>query len=76
MTISEFNSEFETLLELEPGSIQGTESLSDISAWDSMGILSFMAFADEKFRVVIEPEKLVKCRTIADLINLFPGNVG
>jgi acyl carrier protein len=75
MTKSEFYTEFETLLELDPGSIHGTETLSGISAWDSMGILSFMAFVDEKFGVVTEPEKLVKCQTIAELIGLFPGKI-
>lgn len=75
MTKSQFYSEFESLLELDPGSVQGNEMLSDISAWDSMGILSFMAFADEKFGVVTEPEKLVKCKSLADLIGLFPGKI-
>lgn len=75
MTKSEFYSEIETVLELEPGSVNGAESLSDIPAWDSMGILSFIALVDNKLGVVTEPEKLVKCKTIGDLVNLFPGKI-
>jgi acyl carrier protein len=75
MTKAEFYSEFELLLEQEPGSIYGTESLADLSGWDSMAVLSFIAFADSKLGETVQPSALVACRTVQDLVNLFPGKI-
>ena len=75
MTKQEFLSELEAMLELEPGSISGSESLSDLAGWDSMATLSFIALADSKLGVVLSPAALAICRTIPDLIALVPGKI-
>ncbi|MGA2865738.1 MAG: phosphopantetheine-binding protein [Verrucomicrobiota bacterium] len=75
MTKSEFYSELESLLEQEPGSIQGTESLADLGGWDSMAVLSFIAFADSKLGEAVAPAALAACRSVQDLVNLFPGKI-
>jgi acyl carrier protein len=75
MTKSEFYSELESLLEQETGSIQGTESLAELSGWDSMAVLSFIALADSKLGVITSPTALAACRTVLDLVNLFPGKI-
>jgi acyl carrier protein len=75
VTRSEFYAELEPLLEQEPGSIQGTESLADLSGWDSMAVLSFIAFADSKLGEAVAPAALAACRNVQDLVNLFPGRI-
>jgi len=75
MTKSEFYSELESLLEQEPGSIQGTKSLADLAGWDSMAVLSFMAFADSKLGELVNPAAVSVCRNVHDLENLFPGKI-
>ena len=75
MTKAEFYSEFELLLEQEPGTIQGTESLTDLSGWDSMALLSFIAFADTTLGETVSPSSLAACRNIQDLVNMFPGKI-
>ena len=68
MIEKEFIREFEDLVEVEPGSLQVTNLLADISGWDSMAILGFIAFADEKFGVSPSPKMITGCITLADLL--------
>lgn len=75
MTKGEFYSALESLLELERGSIQGTESLDDLSHWDSMAVLAFIALAYSELHEVTSPPALAECRTVADLVKLFPGKI-
>jgi len=75
MTRPEFYSELEKLLGLEAGSVQGEEPLSGMAGWDSMAILLFIALVDEKLGEVASPAAVIKCRTVADLANMFPGKI-
>jgi acyl carrier protein len=75
MTKREFYSELESLIGLEPGSIQGAEPLSGIAGWDSMEVLRFIALADEKLGEVASPEAIIACQTVADLANMFPAKI-
>lgn len=75
LTKAEFYMELETLLEMERGSIKGTESLADLPNWDSMAILAFIALADMKLHEVASPASLTACRTVPDLAHLFPGKI-
>ena len=65
-TINEINQEIEQIVNLEPGSISGTENLSDIG-WDSMANVMFIAMVDEKFSKPISPDSLAAAKTVADL---------
>jgi acyl carrier protein len=75
MTKAEFYSELEALLEIESGTIQGTETLRDLPGWDSMAVLSLIAMADEKLGEVIPASALAACKTVLDIANLFPGKI-
>jgi acetyltransferase-like isoleucine patch superfamily enzyme len=75
MTKAEFYAELESLLELERGSIKGTEFLRGLTHWDSMAVLAFIALADAKLHEVTSPAKLAACRTVSDLVDLFPGKI-
>jgi hypothetical protein len=74
MTKAQFYSELEFLLELRPSSLKGTESLDDLP-WNSMTILAFIAMADSELHEVASPSTLATCRTISDLVNLFPNKI-
>jgi acyl carrier protein len=69
ITPETFHRDLETMLELDPGTIQGEENLADFY-WDSMSVVIFIAMADEKYSAVIAPGKLAAAKTVADLFEL------
>jgi acyl carrier protein len=75
MTEVEFYKEVENILEAPSGSITGSELLADLAGWDSLAVLSFLALADEKFEAVLSATQLADCRSVADLVKLFPGKI-
>jgi acyl carrier protein len=75
MTIEEFYKEVDSVLELEPGTIKGNESLLDLSGWDSLALLSFIAMADSKLGLIIKAAALVNCKTVGDLVKVCEGRV-
>ena len=64
------------LIELEPGTLTGTEVLSDLPGWNSLTVLGFIALADEKFAIAISAKRLANCKAVNDLIDLLdsPSN--
>lgn len=70
MDTTEFLRELDELLELDPGTLTGGETLEGLENWDSLAVISFIALVDEKLGLVVEGEKLVKARTVADLLSL------
>jgi acyl carrier protein len=75
MTTSDFLRALESALELESGSIAGTESLSHLEWWDSLAALTFMAVADQELQVSISGGQLGNCKTIPDLLGLLGDKV-
>ena len=69
ITQETFHRDLETMLELDPETIQGQENLADFY-WDSMSVVIFIAMADEKYSAVIAPAKLATAKTVADLFAL------
>jgi len=61
--------ELENLLELEPGSLDGTEPLDELG-WDSIALIGYIAMLDSEFGVVVPPSKLTSCATVHDLTQL------
>ncbi|MCX7125542.1 MAG: acyl carrier protein [Gammaproteobacteria bacterium] len=58
------------LLELDNGTLQGSELLADLEAWDSLAAMGFIALVDENCGKIISPSGLVKAKTVNDLIKL------
>lgn len=75
MTRKEFFSKFELLLRQEPGSMQGTESLDDLAGWDSLSVVEFTMFAESELGELVTPAAVEACRSVQDLLNLFPGKI-
>jgi len=67
MTKTEFLSNLEDLMNVSRGTLRGPEVLSDQSAWDSLAVVSFLAFADKDLGVSVPVSELEQCRTVDDL---------
>ncbi len=70
MTRAEFVAEFASLIEAPAGTSEATD-LASLAGWDSMGRLSFMAFADEQLGCEVSPAQLAECATVGDLASLL-----
>lgn len=70
MNTTDFLLALDEMLELDPGTLTGTEALEDLENWDSLAVISFIALVDEKLGLVVEGEKLVKAKTVADLLTI------
>jgi len=75
MTIEDFHKELDSLLNLEPGSIKGHESLLDLNGWDSMAVLMFIDMVDLKLGLAVKAGALVNCKTVSDLVKVCEGGV-
>ncbi len=58
------------MLELDAGTLTGSEELDSLDNWDSLAVISFIALVDEKLGLVVEGEKLAKAKTVDDLLAL------
>jgi len=65
--------ELEKLMELEPGTLTGTESLDNLPTWDSLAILTCIAVFQQRTGVVLDSAKLLQARTVDDLVHVVPG---
>ena len=74
MTKDEFLTELAEVLDLPEGHLNGKEVLEELPEWDSLAVMSFIAFVDEKFKYIISGDKLVKAKTIDDLFDLTKMN--
>lgn len=59
----------EEIVELDPGTLNGTESLSDLEGWDSLSVVAFIAATDKHLGSAPPPASVVSARTVADLIS-------
>jgi acyl carrier protein len=72
---NEFLLLLDELLELEPGTLKGSETLDSLDGWNSLGVISFMALVDEHFGVSLQPRQIAGCSTIADLAGLLGDRI-
>jgi acyl carrier protein len=66
-----FYRELEIIVGMTVYSISGGERLEEIEGWDSMAVISFIAFADAKLGVNVTADNLIRCETVSDLEALF-----
>ncbi|MDB4973964.1 MAG: acyl carrier protein [Myxococcaceae bacterium] len=72
MKRSEFLNTLDELIEAKPGTVQGNETLADLTGWDSLALVGFIAVVDQQFGLPLSASKLQSCVTVADLIALLP----
>jgi acyl carrier protein len=70
MKKTDFFNALKDILEVDVNMTDGT-NLRQIPEYDSMAVLSMIAFFDEKFQKKIEAEEFAKVTTISDLIGLI-----
>ena len=75
MTREEFFRAMEQSLAIDPGAITGRELLQDLPGWDSMATVSIMAMADESLHQQVSATQLAGCKSVEDIIALFPGKI-
>jgi acyl carrier protein len=51
--------------------ISETTLVSSLEELDSVGILTFISFADKKYKKKITGDDFLKCKTVSDLISLL-----
>ena len=70
MLRAEFLTRMSEILDIEPGILTGPERLEDLPEWNSMAMVSFIAFADEHFNKTLSPRLFSTCNTVDDLGDL------
>lgn len=53
--------------------LTGDEVLEEMDEWDSLKLLSFIAFVDREFGCQLKMTDVVNCRTLRDLYALLPA---
>lgn len=66
-----FVRDLEKILEVPEGSLAAETRLSELESWDSLGQVSFLAYAEETRGALLNGEKLGDCATVADLHGLL-----
>ncbi|NRA73975.1 MAG: acyl carrier protein [Rickettsiales bacterium] len=75
MNKKEFLQLIDELLELDSGTLKGDEDLDSLSSWDSLAVLGFITLVDKKFDLVLNPDNIVKAKTINDLICMIDNRL-
>ena len=70
MSNTEFLGHMSRMLELPAEALTGKESLDDLETWNSMAMMSFVAFGDEHFGVILSPRQFAAAATVDDLAKL------
>jgi acyl carrier protein len=65
-----FLSNMEEVLEMDAGSLEGSERLDALDRWDSLAVVSFIAMADAKYGVAVPADALRDAKTVDDLMKL------
>jgi acyl carrier protein len=63
------------LLDLEPGTVKGGETIDALDGWNSLAVISFMALVDEHFGVSLQPRQISGSKTVADLMGLLGDRI-
>lgn len=71
MDANEFAVKFGAIV-AEPGVSPETE-LGALDGWDSLGQVTFIAFARRQFGQILNVEKMKSAKTVSDLYNLVFG---
>ena len=71
MKKNDFFQELVECMEIEPVDIDEDTVFRDLEDFDSMAVMSIVAFADEKFGETLTAEQLKNMKTVRDLMELI-----
>ena len=74
MTKTTFYSQLAEILDTDASNLHPSTDLKSLD-WSSLAVVSFIAFANENFDVILEPRKLATCSTVGDLMFLLDGKI-
>lgn len=60
---------------LEEDTIEVSDELKSFEAWDSLTILSIIAFADENYKVTLNAKEINEAQTVGGLKELIDSKV-
>lgn len=72
--MKDFNIDLAELLEVDV--VTDQDNLKDFEAWDSLTILSIIAFCDEKFKVTLSAREINDAITVEGLKTLIKNKNG
>lgn len=72
--MKDFNIDLAELLEVDV--VTDQDNLKDFEAWDSLTILSIIAFCDEKFKVTLSAREINDAVTVEGLKTLIKNKNG
>ena len=75
LTQADFLCMIDKLLTAAPGSLNGSERLDELPAWDSLAAIGFIAMLDDKLGITLSPGKIEHCKTVGDLLALAGDRV-
>src|ERR1035437_8485751 len=70
MPLQDFLSHLSEILDMPVADVQPGAKLADLEGWNSMAMVSFIAFVDEYFEKTVPVRVIASCQTIADLAAL------
>jgi acyl carrier protein len=70
MSFEEFQNHLSDVLDMPAADLKPEVKLADLEEWNSMALVSFIAFVDEYLEKTLSPRAIAPCRTIADLAAL------
>jgi hypothetical protein len=73
MNSTEFYAEFAKIVNEAGRVFDGTERLEDILAWDSVAVMEFIAFCDERFGRTLKGKRITACQVTGELWELATG---
>ena len=68
---NEIISLLEECMDLEEGTLELEDSLSEYEEWDSLTALTVIAAVDKQFHKVLLGGTLKKAKTVSDIVNLI-----
>lgn len=71
MTEQEKMEELVDILEMDLEEFTKETVLEDLETWDSVAVLSFIAFMNEKFDKIYHASEVTVCKTVADLMEMM-----
>jgi acyl carrier protein len=74
MDLNDFRVQLAEILDTDVSKLNPQADLESLG-WSSLAVVSFIAFADENFGIIVEPRQLATCKTVDDLIQLLDGKV-
>lgn len=71
MTEQEKMEELVDVLEMDLGEFDRDTVLEEVETWDSVAVLSFIAFMNEKFDKIFHASEIAVCKTVGALMDMM-----